>query len=210
MTAARHRMKTNNNNPRTKGRTMSTLIPTPPLRHLVAPTLTDLQAFTAGLDTESLAGLAGELATELGDDPGITAGLDQAKAAESEMATQILGQPLPNGLRPAWTTDPAMMMARRIGVVVAMLRGVEAICPHVSWPPMPSGDRITVWLSARTAVCEREACHAEAYAHWRDDGHCEMCERPSEQFAPVHAPVGGILVSMQVCEECLGLFGDKS
>ncbi len=83
-----------------------------------------------------------------------------------------------------------------------MLRGVEARCAHVVWPPEPTSAHVAVLLTTRTATCGRDACTAAAFRRHHDDGRCELCERATDTFTPYIVPIGPCVVKLELCGAC--------
>jgi hypothetical protein len=90
-------------------------------------------------------------------------------------------------------------------LLTAALRRVEARCEHVPWPPRFDASRALVSCSARAAVCERPECMATLRRRWHDDQRCELCERPAAGFTPYTAPLGPLLVTVELCGDCAPL-----
>jgi hypothetical protein len=131
---------------------------------------------------------------------------DQAHAAEDESATLMRNLAGAVGVTGGTAPLSEATIAVRLGAILAMLRGVEARCRHVEWPPPADSPRVAVLLSARAAVCKRTGCITAARHRRHDDGRCEVCERESERFTPFVIPLGPCVVSIEACNDCAGLF----
>lgn len=139
-------------------------------------------------------------------DPRIVAETDQAHAGEDESAIFMRGVAEQTGLTASEGRGPSEFgMAARLGVIIAMFRGVDAHCPHVQWPPPGDSSRIAVILTCRAAICARGSCVRAAQRRWHDDARCEMCERETQRFTPYVVPIGPCVVSLELCNECGGL-----
>jgi hypothetical protein len=138
-------------------------------------------------------------------DPGRIAQQDQILAAESDLAHRMRSMADLAGMKVQAGEGSLDGVAVRLGIVKAMMRGVDARCPHVEWPPLATGDPILVFLSGRVAVCGRGECGSAAMSRAGDDGRCEMCDRETAHFTSNAIPLGRLMVSIEVCGECNAL-----
>jgi len=173
---------------------MIELVPLEQLAKGPAPTIERLRAIGA-----TIAGV--ELS------PDVVAQVDQADAAE-RATLELLKRSVerergPMHLETFPHESAADAIAARVGVIIAALRHVEARCPHAQWPPLPSdARRLAVVLACRAVACGRPACIAALHKRWTDDGLCELCERPAPAFWPHIAPIGPLVVNLELCEAC--------
>ena len=176
------------------------LIPVPQLATGPAPTPDQLRSIGARMFANKDRTLADLTPADL-------AAIDQMLAAERELQPNIARTAEQHGLHTKWLNraQPGVT-AIAAGVYIAALRTVEAHCPHVPWPPHANSPQTAVVLTTRTAVCTREDCNRAVIHRWHDDGHCELCERPSDTFTIHILTIGAIVISIELCNECRDLF----
>lgn len=176
------------------------LIPVENYATSTPPTTADLRAAAARMHANE-----DEILAELHNNPSRVAARDQMRAAEAEIVPRL--QQAADALGLVTVVEaPLDSSAIRLAVITATLRGVEARCPHVPWPPTPTSPRTAVSLTSRTATCGRPTCLTAAAARVHDDGHCELCERESKTFTLHVMPFGPCVVSIELCDDCTQLF----
>ncbi len=173
---------------------MSRLIPVPCARAGAPPTLAALLAAADSIWGSSR------------PNPGLVACADQDTAAQREVLERI-ARDAPEPVHVFTQTDVTRGRAAVLGAAIAAERAIEARCEHVPWPPdTPDGAQIAVCVQARAATCGRPACMAALEARMHDDGRCELCERKTARFTPVVMPIGGVVIALELCDDCASLF----
>ncbi len=173
------------------------LIPVPQLALGPAPTIAELRHEGGQLFADRA-----EISAAMRRDPRLVAEADQLSAAEAVLRSRLPATAKEYDLTRLVGELSPDMVAVGLGVEIAMLRGVEARCPHVVWPPAPTSAHVAVSLASRTAVCGGSACVTAALRRHHDDGRCELCERDADTFTPFIVPLGPCVVQLELCGVC--------
>jgi hypothetical protein len=117
-----------------------------------------------------------------------------------EMTDTLLESPILNG-HPGPSRDE---LAVTMAATVAAMRHIALRCPHVLWPPEDGGGPAAASLSTGVVTCPD--CIGEASPYWRDDGCCELCERPTDSFTAHFITLGEYTIGLELCEPCTAFF----